>query len=527
MTDQVAAQAGQTPTPPSDLKAEGALLASLRYLKTTGAVRGFLIPDQFYSEPNGLIYRTMLDLELTGSPIDVISIANELRGKNIMERVGGSTYIGEVLGSSMYDPDNVVTYANIIVEKCRLRRSIRSLEEFARRAYTVNGQSSEYFRALLEAVTEVAKQDIVQDWPEPVDIVRDMRSPLVRIPIGAGFGNISSLDVALRGGMPAGRLLTIVGAPGASKTTLAFQIGMNLRETGTALVCVCAYDEEPRDLMTRLGRHRGLDRAAIERADAAAIDELEKIAVEREWMLLDGMLDGMLNLAIAIEALVRRARKAGLTPVLVLDSIQRAYVIGCEEAESEKVRVLLIIACLKAAKKMGVLCIATSEANRGLYRNKGRNGEANLLAVGKESGAIEYQSDAMLVLQRCESDEPDVEGMIVGTFPKNRIGLDDKKELWFTLDKERSLLFDADTPTSDEPPGKKSKADPAAAVQKCAIAVERFVSENPGCTSKFVQANVKGWGKDTINAAIEAAVRNGRIVNRPEGTRGTKWYVTN
>ena len=521
-------QTAQKETPPSDLRAEAALLASLYYLRSTESVRSFLQPDHFYSEPNSLIYRTMLDAEMSGNPMDVITIVNQLRGQNVMERVGGSTYIADTLSSPAFDPANVSSYANIVVEKSRVRKAIRTMEAFIRKAYTVNGQTSEFFRTLVESVTDVAKQDIQDNWPTTKDILREMRAPLVRIPIGTGVGNVAQIDKALRGGMPAGRMMTIVGAPGSSKTTLAFQICMNLRNSGTALVCFCAYDEEPRDLMTRMGRHRGLDRAALERADSDALDQLDKIDDEYEWMLLDGMLDGALNLAVAIDSLIRRAKASNRIPVLGLDSIQRAYVPGCEDAESEKVRVTLVIGVLKAAKKQGVLVVATSEANRALYKDKGRFGDANLLAVAKESGAIEYQSDAMLVLQRCDSDEPQYEGMIVGVFPKNRVGLDDKEELWFTLDRDKSLLFDAEKPVKDEPPNKPGKADGRARMEKVTLEVISYVRGNPGASTVMILAAMKGKAdREGAKAALGNAVYKGQIEARKKrGVKGDYYYVT-
>jgi hypothetical protein len=191
-----------------------------------------------------------------------------------------------------------------------------------------------------------------------------------------------------------------------------------------------------------------------------------------------------------------------------------------------KQRVDMIIEVLKWARGKGVVIVATCEANRSLYKDKGKLGEVNLLAVAKESGAVEYQSSAMLVLKKFESDDEETDGMIVGQFPKNRIGLDDRRELWFTLDRERSLLITAEPPISDKGgPNPRGPARGSERVALCAVKVEKYIRENSGVGTKLLRESISGFGKDTIDAAIELLIANNRILIKIEG-KSIRHYVT-
>jgi replicative DNA helicase len=78
------------------------------------------------------------------------------------------------------------------------------------------------------------------------------------------------LDGVLNGGLHAGELLMLGGAPGVGKTILALQMARNVARSGGAAVFAC-YEHEPSTLLARLlaleagfsGREEGLSRTII------------------------------------------------------------------------------------------------------------------------------------------------------------------------------------------------------------------------------------------------------------------------
>ncbi|MDO8523683.1 MAG: DnaB-like helicase N-terminal domain-containing protein, partial [bacterium] len=88
----------ETRIPPQSIEAERALLGSIM-LKPDAIheVTDLLSADSFYVEKHRAIYRTMLDLATSGSPIDLLSTANRLKELNDLERVGGNSYLAELV----------------------------------------------------------------------------------------------------------------------------------------------------------------------------------------------------------------------------------------------------------------------------------------------------------------------------------------------------------------------------------------------------------------------------------------------
>lgn len=521
-------QEPQRPLPPHDLEAEAAVVSSVFLLRSTSRVAPIIPhPSCFWNHENAEIYRAQLALDVAGRPIDLVTVKGHLASEGRLEAAGGVKYLASVIDATPAVA-NVEEHAKIVRQKWKLRQAINTFERYAVQGYNVNGQSVEFLESAARATAELCKDADDIRWPTPRELVEQMRTPMSRVSTG-----VPCLDAALRGGMPVGRLLTIVGQPGASKTTLAFQIAMAMRDSG-ALVYVCAYDEESFDLLTRLGRHRGLSRADLEGAEDTAIAELADIVSEKEWLILDGMQDGALDIYRVAKALVERAKETGQPPVLVTDSIQYTWVPGIEDALCLKDRIDLVMRALTTIRSMGVLVIATCEANRGLYKARGKRPEVNLVSAGMGSGSIEYRSNAVLVLTKSEPDDDECEPPIRAVFAKNRVGIDDQREIWFALDKERSLLHEVEPPIDGSGgPRPRAPREGHEVIAKDAIAVESFIRRNEGCNKAQVMVGVKGISRTRKEAALDWLKNAGRAEERrgsPSGGKGggnrLSWYLT-
>src|SRR3989344_3690090 len=103
--------------PPHNIEAEKALLGSIM-------LRGdvmFEITDlahtiSFYSEKHRLIFETMLDLWSKRNPTDLLSVSARLKEKNILEEIGGNSYLSELV-NSVPSAANATYYAQIIQKK--------------------------------------------------------------------------------------------------------------------------------------------------------------------------------------------------------------------------------------------------------------------------------------------------------------------------------------------------------------------------------------------------------------------------
>jgi len=100
--------------PPQAIEAEKCLLGCLLIDKDAILkVADFLRPDDFYRGIHQSIYEVCLELFQKGEPIDILTVSNRLEEKNLLEEIGGRSYLTELI-NSISTPSNVTNYANII-----------------------------------------------------------------------------------------------------------------------------------------------------------------------------------------------------------------------------------------------------------------------------------------------------------------------------------------------------------------------------------------------------------------------------
>src|SRR3989338_8966092 len=87
-------------TPPHDDDAERSVLGAV--LIDSGAVvlvAEFLRAKYFYLRKHGLIYDGMLNLYEQQSPIDIVTLKNQLQKDGVLKECGGVKYLSELLNA--------------------------------------------------------------------------------------------------------------------------------------------------------------------------------------------------------------------------------------------------------------------------------------------------------------------------------------------------------------------------------------------------------------------------------------------
>ncbi|MBV8246110.1 MAG: replicative DNA helicase, partial [Candidatus Eremiobacteraeota bacterium] len=84
--------------PPQNLEAEMALLGSILVDREIMAVVGEIVhPSDFYAHVHESIYQAMVQLYDRGEPLDKITVSEELRRRNLLEKVGGLSYLSSLM----------------------------------------------------------------------------------------------------------------------------------------------------------------------------------------------------------------------------------------------------------------------------------------------------------------------------------------------------------------------------------------------------------------------------------------------
>ena len=121
--------------PPSDLDAEAAVIsACILDPPRLNALQ--LEPRHFYSESNGLVYKAAVTVHQSATPLDLVTLANELRASGHIKTVGGPAYLAQLCDATPAIA-NVAAHAQIVRELSDRRRAIHLLHERGAQSYGV------------------------------------------------------------------------------------------------------------------------------------------------------------------------------------------------------------------------------------------------------------------------------------------------------------------------------------------------------------------------------------------------------
>jgi len=110
--DAMAAELGKVP--PQQLEAEQSVLGGI-LLDSDGlpAALEVLKGDEFYRDAHRVIFRAAQDLFERNAPIDLVTVADYLAQKNLLESVGGAAYLAS-LAEAVPSASNIAAYARIV-----------------------------------------------------------------------------------------------------------------------------------------------------------------------------------------------------------------------------------------------------------------------------------------------------------------------------------------------------------------------------------------------------------------------------
>ena len=120
---------------PHSIEAEQSVIGSMLMDRDAILVASeILTSDDFYQNQYGIIFDAMVELCNEGQPVDLVTLQNRLKEKDLPPDISSMEYVRELL-EAVPTSANIKYYANIVSEKAVLRRLIKAAEEVANSCY--------------------------------------------------------------------------------------------------------------------------------------------------------------------------------------------------------------------------------------------------------------------------------------------------------------------------------------------------------------------------------------------------------
>lgn len=397
--------------PPHSREAEESVLGAILLSRdATNKVMEMLETEDFYEPLHGLVFEAARRLFDESRAIDVLTLAEELRRTDSLERIGGHERLAD-LSQSVPNVAHADRYAAIVEEHSQRRRLIEVSQRVTDLAMNLDRTTDTVIDQAERMMLEV-NDDVVEEGLQPVkDLMRSVFDGIERqgdqlpgLPTG-----LTDLDQKLMGLKP-GTFVVVAGRPSMGKSAFAQTLASNTAQDG-GVVALFSLEMSKEEVLTRLLSMVGEVNSSRIRSGVANNQELWDRLLEAGGKIHDWKLyldDTPEPTVTEIRAKCRRLRYEEGLDLVIIDYLQlmpSAGGSGSRNSENRQQEIAEVSRSLKGlARELDIPVIGVSQLNRAVELRKDKR---PLLSDLRESGAIEQDADIVLFLYRDEYYNPD------------------------------------------------------------------------------------------------------------------------
>ncbi len=434
--------------PPHNLDAEMSLLGAVLIDEEVLAdVSDKLKADDFYDKRHMTVYAAMMRLFEKHRPVDLLTLSDELKRKDDLETVGGSSYLTELTN---YVPTsaNATTYAEMITQRAVRRRLIKASADIAELGYNEDTNTQELLERAESQIFSVSdtslKQDIVsleQILTESFDRMEELHRDRGKLRgLRTGWRDLDNLTA----GLQRSDLVVVAARPAMGKTTFVTNLAYNVATKENQAVLFFSLEMSKEQLVDRmLADASGVEAWNI-RTGNLSDDDFEKLShAMGEMAEAPIFIDDTPGLTI-LEMRTKARRQAHVQPLglVIVDYLQLMQGSGRSNDGNRVQEVSEISRGLKLiARELNVPVVALSQLSRSV---ESRHPQIPQLADLRESGSIEQDADIVAFIYReayynPETDRQNITDLIIA---KHRNGPTNKIELYFHPERLKFMSLD-------------------------------------------------------------------------------------
>ncbi len=393
------------------------------------AASEIITADDFYQNQYGVMFDAMVELFNEGKPVDLVTLQNRLKEKDVPPEVSSLEFVREIV-IAVPTSANIKSYANIVREKAMLRRLIRVNEEIANTCYSGKERLEDILSYTEKAIFDLLQNRTGSDFVpikqvalnvlERIEAASKSEGTVTGIPTG-----FIDLDYKTSGMQPSD-LVLLAARPSMGKTAFVLNL-VDYVAVRKGMPCmIFSLEMSKEQLVNRmLSMESNVDSQKLRTGSLTDADwdaVVEGIGIIGNSKLLIDDTPG-----ISITELRSKCRKIkleyGLSMVIV-DYLQLMSGSG-RSGDNRQQEISEISRSLKAlAREIQAPVVALSQLSRAC---ESRQDHRPMLSDLRESGAIEQDADVVMFLYRDDyynkdTDRPNVAEVIIAKQRNGPIG---------------------------------------------------------------------------------------------------------
>lgn len=182
--------------------------------------------EDFYQHQYGVLFESMLELYNEGKPVDLITLQDRLKEKEVPPEISSLEFVRDLL-NAVPTSANVKYYANIVQEKSMLRKLIRTTEDIANTCYVAKDRLEDILGDTEKKIFDIVQcntsgdyvpiKEVVLNALDKIEQAAKNKGSVTGIPTG-----FIDLDYKTSGFQPSD-LILIAARPSMGKTAFVLK----------------------------------------------------------------------------------------------------------------------------------------------------------------------------------------------------------------------------------------------------------------------------------------------------------------
>ncbi len=387
--------------PPHSREAEESVIgAVLLSEEAVNEVMDRIHPEDFYVPAHQAVFESIRDLFNSNQPIDAVTVAEELRRRGELDKIGGVAYLTRLV-DIVPSTSNVVYYAGIVEEHAKRRELIRAGATITDFAFDIDDDITDVVdrseQAVLGIAEKRASQSLLEVGPmfnevlEQMELMEQRGSDMIGLPTG-----FVDLDKLLAGLRPA-NLVVVAARPGMGKSSLALGVAIHAALHNES-VAIFSLEMSREELVQRI--LSSVAKVDSKKLQTGQLGDLWPRVVDAAGKMYQAPIyidDSSMVSVTDVRAKCRRLKRKNGLSLVVIDYLQLMQASNRENRQQEISEITRNLKNL--ARELDVPIIAVSQLNRSL---ESREDKRPRLSDLRESGAIEQDADIVMFIYRHE-----------------------------------------------------------------------------------------------------------------------------
>jgi replicative DNA helicase len=382
--------------PPHDIKAEMGLLGSMMLDKEMiGQIVQIVDREAFYQADHQILFDVMLKLYEQNRPIDAVILRDELGKRQLLDEVGGTAYLAQILGS-VPSSAHGAHYAGIVREKALLRQLIAASNDILRDAYAPHEQADLVLDKAEKRIFDIAQKKVSGAMVEMEQVLHEVFEMIEnrgQRGLETGFYELDDM----MNGLQNGEMIIVAARPSMGKTAMAMNMIEHIAANSKLPCAVFSLEMSKQQLAQRMLCSRGeIDAHKLRKGLLQSHEYAHLANVVGELAKAPIWVDDSPGLTpLELRAKCRRLKLQHDIKCVMIDYMQLMDNPG---PESRQQQISEISRGIKAvARELSIPVICLSQLNRA---SEGRDGHRPRMSDLRESGSIEQDADVIMLLHR-------------------------------------------------------------------------------------------------------------------------------